>query len=98
MKVKKDNSIVNKLSKTKDERFPDLAAFQEERAAEFRAEQKAMKRHEIESKKSAEKARKEAERLRSYSDVMLACNMKANTENASSIDDSAAKEFEDEFM
>ena len=66
MKVEKDNSIVNKLNKTKEEKFPDLAAMQEERAKEFRAEQKAEKRCKEQAEKQAKKEREEQAQLRSY--------------------------------
>jgi hypothetical protein len=42
--------------------------------------------------------REEEARLRSYADVMIAENMKSNKDFESSVDDSAARNFEDDFM
>jgi hypothetical protein len=37
IRVVKNNTIVNKVNKSKEERFPDLAELQEKRAKEFRS-------------------------------------------------------------
>jgi hypothetical protein len=92
MKVEKDNSIVNRLNKTKEvsilkgcrfsfqvmhiifkpflflqEKFPDLAALQEARAAEFRAAMKEEKRSKVAAEKQARREAEEAAKLRSFS-------------------------------
>ena len=85
IKVEKDTSIVKLLNKTKEvrfvvitagfllnipqARFPDLAALQEERAAEFRADQKQERRKQIEQEKAAKKEQEREKELRSYSYV-----------------------------
>lgn len=81
MKVEKDMSIVKVLNKTKEvgcavsfertllylqERFPDLAALQEERAAEFRADQKQERRKQVEQEKAAKKEKEREKDMRSY--------------------------------
>ena len=48
------------------ERFPDLASLQQERAAIFRAEQKAKRREELAAEKQAQQERQEAAKLQSY--------------------------------
>lgn len=67
VRVEKCNAIVNRLNRTKQERFPDLAAEQEQRAAEFRAQQKAQRRTQIAQEKEAKRKREEDAKLRSYS-------------------------------
>ncbi len=59
MKVVKDNVIVNRINRTKEERHPDLAALQEQRAVEFRAQQKEAKKAVMLAEKNAQKARLE---------------------------------------
>lgn len=66
MKVIKDNTIVNALNRTKEERFPNLAELQEARAAEFRAEQKQQRRDQLARDKSERREREEQAKLRSY--------------------------------
>lgn len=46
IKVEKNNAIVNALNRTKREESPDLAALQEERAAEIRREQKKIRKQQ----------------------------------------------------
>lgn len=98
LRVVKDNSIVNRLNKTKEERFPNLAEEQEARAAEFRSEQKAEKRAQLQTEKAARREREEAAKLRSYSSLMQEEKMTSNADVAASVDDSAAKDFEEDFM
>jgi NFACT protein RNA binding domain len=64
--VVKNNSIVNKISKTKEERSPDLAEIQAERQRELILEQKSEKRRSVEEDKRLRLEREEAARLRSY--------------------------------
>lgn len=65
--MEKNNSIVNKITKTKEERSPDLAAQQAERQREFIVEKKNEKRKEVEDEKRLKKEREEAAKMRSYS-------------------------------
>lgn len=98
IRVEKDNAIVNRMNRTKEEKFPDLASLQEERAREFRAEQKATKQTQAQTEKQARRAREEQAKLRSYSSMMVEENMKSNADIVATVDDSAARVFEDDFM
>jgi hypothetical protein len=100
MKVAKDNSIVNRLNKTKEERFPNLAQLQEERAAEFRAALKEERRSQLQSEKEAKKEREKQKEMRSYSSMMRPEKMTSNDEIAGggTKDDSAARKFEEDFF
>jgi hypothetical protein len=96
--VVKDNAIVNALNRTKEEKFPDLAAFQEQRATEHRAKQKQKKVEQSNIEKQMKREREELARQRRYEDVMIESNMKSNLSFEASVDDSAAKDYEDDFM
>lgn len=98
MRVEKDQSIVNRINKTKEIRFPDLAALQQERAAEFRAAQKQEKRSQIQREKEEKKERQIAADLRSYKSLMAGAEMTYTTDVEASADDSAARKFEEDFF
>lgn len=98
MKVIKDNTIVNRMNKTKKESFPDLAALQLERAEEIQQEKKQESRLRFQREKELKQKREEDAKLRSYSSIMVAENMKSNKDVEASVDNSAAKDFEDDFM
>jgi hypothetical protein len=98
LKVEKDNAIVNRINRTKEEKFPDLAALQEARAKEFRAEQKAVKQSQEQALKQARREREEQAQLRSYASVMVEDKMKSNADMPASADDSAARAYEDDFF
>ena len=98
LKVEKNNEIVKVINKTKTERFPDLEAQQMERAADFQREQKDIKRKQFQQQKELEKQREHDQRQRSYADVMIEDNMRSNKDVPSSVDVSAAKQFEEDFM
>lgn len=100
MKVVKDNSIVNALNRTKTESFPDLAALQEARAAEHRAELKAKKRADMAAEQQAREEAEEAARLRSYESLMHG-EMKSNADLAANLtgnEEEDVNDFEDDFM
>lgn len=61
---KKINEIVNRLEKTKEERFPDLAAEKEARDQEERNEKKAQLQEQKRREKEEQKKKKEMEELR----------------------------------
>nr|XP_009915166.1 PREDICTED: coiled-coil domain-containing protein 25 isoform X1 [Haliaeetus albicilla] len=75
---KKVNEILNRLEKTKVERFPDLAAEKEARDREERNEKKAQIQEMKRKEKEEMKKKKELEELRSYSSLMKAENMSSN--------------------
>ena len=98
MKVVKDNTIVNQISKTKTEKFPDLCELQLERAREMQLEKKQENNELRKLEKEAKLKREEDAKLRSYSNFIKEENMKSNKDVASSVDCSASKEFEEDFM
>ncbi|XP_019063054.1 coiled-coil domain-containing protein 25 isoform X3 [Fukomys damarensis] len=85
---KKVNEILNRLEKTKLERFPDLAAEKEGRDREERNEKKAQIQEMKRREKEEMKKKKEMDELRSYSSLMKAENMSSNQDGNDS----------DEFM
>lgn len=102
VKVVKDNSIVNRITKTKVEKFPNLSDLQQERQAQIRSKQKAAVKASRVAAKEAEKReileRAQKKELESFSSLFIGAEMTASTELEASIDDSAAKGFEDDFM
>ncbi|XP_063090986.1 coiled-coil domain-containing protein 25 isoform X2 [Cavia porcellus] len=85
---KKVNEILNRLEKTKLERFPDLAAEKEGRDREERNEKKAQIQEMKRREKEEMKKKREMDELRSYSSLMKAENMSSNQDGNDS----------DEFM
>ncbi|XP_068136215.1 coiled-coil domain-containing protein 25 [Hyperolius riggenbachi] len=85
---RKDNEILNRLEKTKDERFPDLAAEKESRDREERNEKKAQIQEMKKKEKEEMKKKKEMEELRNYTSLMKSENMTSNQDGNDS----------DEFM
>uniref|UniRef100_A0A4W3IZ15 Coiled-coil domain-containing protein 25 n=1 Tax=Callorhinchus milii TaxID=7868 RepID=A0A4W3IZ15_CALMI len=75
---KKINEMLNRLEKTKDERFPDLAAEKESREREERNEKKAQMQEMKRREKDEMKKKTEMEELRSYSSLMKSENMSTN--------------------
>lgn len=61
---KKVNEIVNRLEKTKAERYPDLAAEKESRDQEERNEKKAQLQEHKKKEKEEQKRKKEMEELK----------------------------------
>ncbi|NP_001084524.1 coiled-coil domain containing 25 S homeolog [Xenopus laevis] len=86
MSVEKVNKIVNRLEKTKDERFPDLAAEKEARDREERNEKKVEVQEMKRKEKEEMKMKKEMEELRSYSSLMKSENMSSNQDGNDSDD------------
>uniref|UniRef100_A0A5F9DAI6 Coiled-coil domain-containing protein 25 n=1 Tax=Oryctolagus cuniculus TaxID=9986 RepID=A0A5F9DAI6_RABIT len=85
---KKVNEILNRLEKTKMERFPDLAAEKEGRDREERNEKKAQIQEMKRKEKEEMKKKREMDELRSYSSLMKVENMSSNQDGNDS----------DEFM
>lgn len=83
---KKVNEIVNRLEKTKDERYPDLAAEKESRDREERNEKKAQIQEVKRKEKEEVKKRKDAEDLRCYSSLMTDDKMTTNEDGNDSDD------------
>lgn len=85
---KKVNEILNRLEKTKLEKFPDLAAEKEGRDREERNEKKAQIQEMKRKEKEEMKKKREMDELRSYSSLMKVENMSSNQDGNDS----------DEFM
>lgn len=68
---KKINEVVNRLEKTKEERYPDLAAEKESRDREERNEKKAQIQEQKKKEKEEMKKKKEMEELRCC--ILLRC-------------------------
>ncbi|XP_017511313.1 coiled-coil domain-containing protein 25 isoform X2 [Manis javanica] len=85
---KKVNEVLNRLEKTKMERFPDLAAEKEGRDREERNEKKAQIQEMKRREKEEMKKKREMDELRSYSSLMKVENMSSNQDGNDS----------DEFM
>ncbi|KAM8832091.1 coiled-coil domain-containing protein 25 isoform 2-T2 [Spinachia spinachia] len=83
---KKVNEIVNRLEKTKDERFPDLAAEKESRDQEERNEKKAQLLDLKKQEREEQKRRKEMEELKCYTSLMKSENMTTNEDGNDSDD------------
>ncbi|XP_075194976.1 coiled-coil domain-containing protein 25 isoform X2 [Anomaloglossus baeobatrachus] len=83
---KKVNEILNRLEKTKDERFPDLAAEKESRDREERNEKKAQIQEMKKKEKDEVKKKKEMEELRNYTSLMKSENMSTNQDGNDSDD------------
>lgn len=98
MSVEKNNSIVNAINKTKEERHPDLYAEQQARLKVIQQQKKEQwKKDEKAKRVAAEEARKKKEEL-SYDRVMTSDRMVSNSEMKATADNTAAEEFEDDFF
>ncbi|XP_077991226.1 coiled-coil domain-containing protein 25-like isoform X1 [Glandiceps talaboti] len=84
---KRINEIINRLNKTKEERFPDLQAEREQRDREERAVQRKKEKDVRQKEKEEAKRRREEAELRSYSGLMKTENMASNKDNGSDSDD-----------
>lgn len=98
LRVEKHRPTVNELNRTKVEDHPDLAALQEARAAEWRAEQKAVKRQQAAEEKRVKKERAAQAELRSYKSLMQEDKMQSNAAAEASEDQTAAEAYEEDFM
>ncbi|XP_066450725.1 coiled-coil domain-containing protein 25 [Eleutherodactylus coqui] len=83
---KKVNEILNRLEKTKDERFPDLVAEKESRDREERNEKKAQIQEMKRKEKEEVKKKKDLEELRNYTSLMKSENMSTNQDGNDSDD------------
>jgi len=84
---KRDNAIVNRLNKTKEEKQVDFRAEKENKERREReAKKKIFKQQEEETKRIEKERREEAEK-RSYDNLMQEDKMKSNLDNDSDSDD-----------
>jgi len=93
---KRVNDIINRLNRTKQELYPDLAAERENYDRGIRIARKS----ELQTASKAEKLAKEEERrqadLRSYKGIMTADSMSSNKDMAQKY--KTAADYEDDFM
>ena len=83
----KDNAIINRLNKTKEEKEVDFRAAREGRDRSERENKKKQFRKDEEAKKAEEKARKDAAELRSYDRLMVEDQMSSNKDGGNDSDD-----------
>lgn len=98
MKVEKNNSIVTKINKTKEEKYPDLYKMQQDRLREIQQQKKAFMKAEEKKKKMDEIQRKKEIEERSYDRIFQSANMTSNAEKEASADTTAAEAYEDDFF
>ncbi|GBP41090.1 Coiled-coil domain-containing protein 25 [Eumeta japonica] len=84
--AKRDNIIINRLNKTKEELFPDLRQERENRDKSEREDKKKLLRAQKEKEKEEEKRKQEEAELRSYSTLMKTENMTTNYDGNDSDD------------
>lgn len=85
--AKKDNTIINRLNRTKLEKEVDFRAEREKRDRNERDDKKRVFKKQEESKKDEEKKRQEEAELRSYANLMKEDNMKSNKDEGGSDSD-----------
>ena len=96
--VEKNNSIVNALNRTKEERHPDLYQQQRDRELAGIAEKKARRREEERTRKEEEREARRRREALSYDRIMDEGNMTSNAEVMGTADSTAAEEYEDDFF
>lgn len=96
--IEKDRGLVNALNKTKREETPDLAALQQAREMAWRRQQNAEKKAAAAAEKQNQKQRAEAAEMRSYKSLFESGEPTTNSTPKATVDESAACEFEEEFM
>jgi len=88
---KRINETVNRLNKTKEEKFPDLMQEKEDRDREERNEAKKAYKEKLQKEKEEMEKMKEEKKLRSYSSMFenaqMTSNYKSNQDNDSDSDD-----------
>ena len=92
----KNNEILNRLNKTKQERFPNLAAEREAYDAAVRQERRAQERVRRKEEEQLQRERAKEVEERSYSRIMDSAKMVANTEAAAKY--ATVAEAEEDFM
>mmetsp|Transcript_20706 Transcript_20706/g.23186 ORF Transcript_20706/g.23186 Transcript_20706/m.23186 type:complete len:215 (+) Transcript_20706:102-746(+) len=98
MSVEKNNTIVNQLNKTKEEKYPDLYKQQQDREREIIQEKKAHRRAEEKQRKIKMMEEKQRKEELSYDRVMTHSNMTSVTKKEATVDSTAAEEYEDDFF
>ncbi|KAG2501959.1 hypothetical protein HYH03_000457 [Edaphochlamys debaryana] len=93
---KKNNDIINRLEKTRQEKHPDLAAEKEAYMSQVRQSKRAEERAARAAEKSAREDRKRQEDMKSYKHIMKDEYMTSNKEVQSKY--ASVEEMEEDFM
>ncbi|KXZ51981.1 hypothetical protein GPECTOR_10g1003 [Gonium pectorale] len=99
LKVKvdrKNNEIINRLEKTRQERYPDLAAEKEVYLSQVRQAKRAEERAARAAEKAAKEERKKQEDMKSYKHIMKDEFMLSNKEVKEKYQ--SVEEMEEDFM
>lgn len=98
IQVEKNNSIVNTLNKTKEERFPDLQKEQRDREKEIALVNKERRRGEAKARKLAEVEEAKRKEELSYDRIHSEDQMSSTLDFEATADSAAAEEYEDDFF
>jgi hypothetical protein len=98
MEVEKNGPIVRAIEKTRTEDHPDLAQLQQDRLREIQLEKKAEYKRIAKEKELAKQQQLKEKEARSYDRIMNEENMTKTSEMKSSVDATAAEEFEEDFF
>jgi vacuolar-type H+-ATPase subunit I/STV1 len=98
MKVEKNNAIVNRINKTKEEKYPDLYQMQQDRLREIQQQKKAFMKAEEKRKKLEELQKKKEKEEKSYDRIFEKGCMTSNADMDATADNTAAEAYEDDFF
>lgn len=98
IKAEKNNTIVNKLNKTKVEKYPDLYKLQQDRQREIIFDKKETQRAKEKLEKSRKLEQKKRKEELSYDRIMDATCMTSNKDIEATDDATAAEEYEEDFF
>ena len=96
--MEKNNSIVNTLNKTKEERFPDLQKEQRDREKEIALVNKERRRVEAKARKLAEVEEAKRKEELSYDRIHSEDQISSTLDFEATADSAAAEEYEDDFF
>lgn len=98
IEVEKNNSIVNKINKTKIEKHPDLWKIQQDRSREIQMEKKRRFKEQEKQKRIEQMKKKQEKEERSYDRIMDVDQMTSNADIEATEDNTAAEAYEDDFF
>jgi NFACT protein RNA binding domain len=96
--IEKNNSIVRQIEKTREERHPDLYQEQQDRLREVQQQKKQAFKLKLQEDKRLQQEAIQAKQARSYDTIMRPENMTKNSELKSTVDTTAAEEYEEDFF
>jgi len=79
---KRINQIINRLEKTKEERFPDLIQEKEDRRRQEEHKQKRLKQQKLLQEKTDAEEKRQQRELRSYDSIMTSGELTSNKDGA----------------